>query len=294
MAPTPAVASARSGSSSKGLLIFAILAFLMVGGAGASFVAWKAYKGESLFGGGGSAKAVASLEESHETSEARPGAGDITAASMPDSGGETGEMASGDTPRDGMTPEGGSMTPVSPGEKSSPAESTTDSNARASKQSPVQETRQSEATTPPPAPRLSGTLLAVSGDPSLVPYVSEIMANELSASGIQADDASALPDWDDLMRQDPQTGHLVDQVRKSGFATLILVRVDPTGQRQLNYMGRYETAYTARVTIQKYDVATDRAVGKRASTTVEYTQLNAEREAEKKVGPAAREFVNGL
>jgi eukaryotic-like serine/threonine-protein kinase len=305
VAPTPPVpsppvahaAAAKPKSSSKGLVIAAIIAFLMVGGAGAAFVAWKFVNREGSLRGKLARSAVDFTEGSGKA--APDSGGEVVTGSMPDSGSSRADESSA-IPEDGMMAESGggtSLPEISPNTPrppaSSPSSGSADGGATSTRPAETGATQQKSPAAVTPS-RLSGTMLAVSGDPTLTPYVSDIVMTELTSSGIDTEDASALPGWDDLMRQDPQTGYLIEQVKKAGYATLILVRADQTGSRELNYMGRYDTAYTTRVTIQKYDVASGRPVGQRASVSVEYTQLNAEREAGNKVGPVARQFVGGL
>jgi eukaryotic-like serine/threonine-protein kinase len=297
-APPPVSQTPPRKSSSKGLMIAAVLAFLMVGGAGAALVAWKFVNREGPLRGKLAQSAVSFAEGKGETAQA--GQTETASGAMPDSR-EPADADPGRFPADGMSPasneasttiayqkESGGSTPSG---LTSGQAAATQSGSGTPQQAVAQQQKEAAAK---PAPRLTGTLLAVSGDPSLTPFVVDIMMTELGSSGISVEDASALGGWDDLMRQDPQTGYLVDQARKAGFATLILVRADKSGQRQLNYMGRSDTAYTTRVTMQRYDVASGNTVGQRTAVSVEYTQLNAEREAESKVGPAAREFVGRM
>jgi hypothetical protein len=67
--------------------------------------------------------------------------------------------------------------------------------------------------------------------------------------------------------------------------------VDPAGQRELVYMNRYDTAYSARVTITCLDVATGRPRGRPASATVEYTALSAERTTQQALGEVVSQVI---
>lgn len=136
---------------------------------------------------------------------------------------------------------------------------------------------------------LSGVAYAVTGEPLLAGSVGSILASELAAAGLEAVDAQTLPATEGALRSggEPSAGELIDLLRSAGVATLVLARVDHVGDRDLNYMGRHDVAYSSRVTVTCYDIATGRPVGRSNTATVEYTQLNVERQAEKTVAPLA-------
>jgi eukaryotic-like serine/threonine-protein kinase len=122
---------------------------------------------------------------------------------------------------------------------------------------------------PPPPARRTGVAIEVDGESALRGAVEDVVSSEVSTAGLQ--------------------------VVSSGRAgTLITVRIEPTGERELHYMGgRSDTAYGSRVTV----VATDAASGhqiSRASGNIEYTQLNASKKAEEVVGPLAQKVVEAI
>ena len=89
-------------------------------------------------------------------------------------------------------------------------------------------------------------------------------------------------------------GRLIDRLRGEGYATLVLARIDPTGQRELSYYGRHDTAYSSRVTLTTYDLATGKPVGTSRSATVEYTSISAQSESEEAVGPLAKSAAKAI
>jgi serine/threonine-protein kinase len=142
---------------------------------------------------------------------------------------------------------------------------------------------------------LSGVAFAVTGDQGLVGSVSSVISSELSAAGLNGVDAETLPSTEDMVRHgDVSTSRLIDKLRGEGIAVLLLVRVDPAGQRELNFMGRHDTAFSSRVTLTTYDVASGRAFGTPNKGTVEYTSATADRESEKIVGKLARASVEAI
>jgi serine/threonine-protein kinase len=141
----------------------------------------------------------------------------------------------------------------------------------------------------------SGVVVAATGDRGLVGAVASVLMSEVGSAGLEATDAHTLPSTEDLLRGgDVSTGRLLDRLRDEPNAVLLLARVEPTGERQLTYMGRYETAYTARVTVTAYDLATGRPTGASRSATIEYTSRTADREAEKVAGPLVAAVLEGV
>jgi hypothetical protein len=120
-----------------------------------------------------------------------------------------------------------------------------------------------------------------------------LLQSELQAAGLQPLDAAALPATEGLVRGrgEPGSEELMRALRGEGVAVLVLVRVVPAGQRELQYMGRYDVAYSSRVTLTCYDVATGRPRGRSLSATIEYTTLTVERATEKALGPLTQEIA---
>jgi eukaryotic-like serine/threonine-protein kinase len=141
----------------------------------------------------------------------------------------------------------------------------------------------------------AGVAIAATGDPALLGAVSSVLRSELEAAGIEVVDAQTLPATEDLLRRDgASAGRLIDRFSSEGYAVLLLARVDPTGQRELSYYGRHDTAYSSRVTLTTYDLATGRPFGSSGTTTIEYTSINADSESEEKIGPLARSIARAI
>jgi eukaryotic-like serine/threonine-protein kinase len=154
--------------------------------------------------------------------------------------------------------------------------------------SPVREQAPAVAAPVDRAPARTGVAVAVTGDPALVGPISSVLSSKLSGAGIDVVDASVLPSTESLLRSDPSAARLIETLGGEGLQMLLLARVDPTGERQLNYMGRSETAYSSRITVTLYDLATGRPVGQPQASSIEYTTRSADREAEKAVGRIGR------
>jgi hypothetical protein len=140
-------------------------------------------------------------------------------------------------------------------------------------------------------PRSTLVVFAVQGDAGLTGAVSDVLSSELAASGLKVSDVDDLPATEGM--SSAPASALIGRLRGTA-GTLVLAKIEPTGQRELHYMGRYDVAYGSRITVTAYDVATGRPIGSRGNARVEYTQLNASREAEKAVAPLARKALEAI
>jgi eukaryotic-like serine/threonine-protein kinase len=141
----------------------------------------------------------------------------------------------------------------------------------------------------------AGVAVAATGDAALLGAVSSVLRSELDAAGIQVVDAHTLPATEDLLRRgEASTGRLIDRLSSEGYAVLLLARVDPIGQRELSYYGRHDTAYTSRVTLTAYDLATGKPFGSSGTATVEYTSINADSASEEMVAPLAKSIARAI
>jgi serine/threonine-protein kinase len=121
---------------------------------------------------------------------------------------------------------------------------------------------------PPPPARRTGVAIEVEGESALRGAVEDVLSSEVTTAGLQV----------------VSNGHA---------GTRITVRIEPTGERELHYMGRSDTAYSSRVTVTATDAASGHQLG-RASGNIEYTQLNAAKKAEEIVGPLAQKVVEAI
>jgi len=144
-----------------------------------------------------------------------------------------------------------------------------------------------------PARARAGVAIAATGDPQLLGAVSGVIRSALEGAGLDVVDAQSLPATEDLLRRgDPPAGRLIDRLSAERYAVLLLARIDPVGQRELSYYGRHDTAYSSRVTLTAYDLATGKPLGASRSATMEYTSINAESQAEEMVAPLAKSIAS--
>jgi len=147
-----------------------------------------------------------------------------------------------------------------------------------------------------PLQSLSGVAVAVVGEEPLAGTVSSLLRSELQAAGRHVFDAATLPACEELLvnRGEPTASQLMRALRSERVAVLVLARVQRVGERMLNYMDRQDVAYSDRVVLTGYDIATGQERGQSRSVTVEFTQLNLEQATERALGPAARELAEEL
>ena len=145
---------------------------------------------------------------------------------------------------------------------------------------------------PQPVGRRNNVAVAVQGESALNSAVAEVLTSELSSAGLEVANADDMPATEGIAGSG-SSGALVNRLR--GHAgVLVIARIEPAGERELHYMGRVDTAYSSRVNVTVYDVASGNPIGTRASGTIEYTSLNASQKAEQVVGPLARKAVEAI
>ncbi len=66
---------------------------------------------------------------------------------------------------------------------------------------------------------------------------------------------------------------------------LVLIRADYNGQRELSYMGRHDTEYQARLSVETHDMLDGRAIGPAIHTSIGYTQLSVNAKVEEIIRP---------
>jgi serine/threonine-protein kinase len=146
------------------------------------------------------------------------------------------------------------------------------------------------------APALAGVAVGATGEAPIAGIVASYLQSELHGAGLQALDAASLPDTEDMFGGggSPAVRDVLGRLRGAGVAKLVLARVEAAGQRELRYMGRSDTAYTSRVTVTCYDVATGRPQGGSLSATFESTSLNQQQNTEKALDPLISQLVQRL
>jgi hypothetical protein len=128
------------------------------------------------------------------------------------------------------------------------------------------------------------------GENLLAGEVASYLESALARRGISIVDEAAIPDVSRILGGDQPVvrGALRDALRPYA-SHLILARSEYLGERPLNYMGRSEVAFQARLTVVAVDLENGRVLGKPFNTKVEYTHLSVERVVAEKLRRWLRE-----
>ncbi len=141
---------------------------------------------------------------------------------------------------------------------------------------------------PPPtaAPPPRGVAVVTVGETLLAGAADAFVQDALVRAGATLVDESSLPAVADLFSGDqpPPRGALREALEPHA-RHVILIRAEYLGERPLAYMGRYDTAFQARLTAAAIEVATGQVVGPPLSRQVEYTHLTVERVAAETLRP---------
>lgn len=159
-------------------------------------------------------------------------------------------------------------------------------------ESPAPEPAAAVAPPPPAAQALHGTAVVVTGERLLAGALETVLVREVASRGETPVDLWSLPESEAVLRgrDDVSAAQLLPVLREDGVARLMLARVEFVASRELSYMGRRDTAYTSRITITVYDVASARPTGRSVSENVEYTALNADRQVAQALRPRSQDI----
>lgn len=273
--PAMPVPQTKKGSSSRTILVAALLAFVLLAGGAVAAVLY----GTKLFRG---------VSDGPQEADATP------AVAAPASNPPQEALLSQSITVPGSRVDQSEPEPVS---SSAPAPAAIQASPAQPAGQPAAHARERQAqaspiVTPEREPKrraLPGVAVAAMGDQALLGAVSGVLRSEAEAAGLEVVDAHLLPSTEDLLQgRGAAVRDLIAQLREDGYAVLMLARIEPTGQRQLSYYGRYDTSYQARVTVTAYDLATGRPFGTPQTGSMSYTSINVDSESEDVVTPLAR------
>jgi len=287
--PPPA---APKKSSSAWVVIALAIVLVLGGGAAAAIVGFKMYKnwaaGRALMADAATTTATSSASAltPSTTSAAAPRDGVLLSQEqgVPQTGTLTSSNAMNTSPQ--TAPQSQSSAPA-PAQQLS-QNTTMPRNSRDTSPTPTPVVTRPAVEPTRPAHHASGVAIAVTGDANLVNSVADVITSELSSAGLKTVNADTLPSTENLVRGDAAASRLISRLRDEGYAVMLLARVDPATSRELHYMGRYDTAYSSKVTLTAYDLASGRPFGTPQRGTIEYTSVNADKKVDEVVGRLAR------
>ena len=286
----------KKGTSSRTILVAALLAFVLLAGGGIA----AAWYGTNLFRGGSDTDTKLAISG---PASGEPQRTQANALGAPPASNPQGTLLSQPiTPADPMAgqnaapnaaqsaPQTQSAAQNVPQIASASAPVKSPSAAQSRPQMAAQQ-QSAPSAMPAPAPSrrgLSGVAVAAVGDQAVLGAVSSVLRSEAEAAGLDVVDANSHPETEDMLRGGVALRDLIAELRQQGYAYLMVARLEPTGQRELSYYGRVDTAYSARVTVTAYDLASGRPFGKPQTGSMTYTSISVESESEDVVTPLAR------
>jgi hypothetical protein len=134
------------------------------------------------------------------------------------------------------------------------------------------------------------------GEPLLAAEVERYLEVRLAAAGLEVVDEKGFPEaawWSWGSDTIPHPTEVVDALHGLA-ARLVLAQVEYMGERELFYMGRYDTAFQAEVTVIAFDLASGQPLTPSWSEKIEYTHLNVRQSTEKALRRGARELGQTL
>jgi serine/threonine-protein kinase len=288
--PPSAPPQARS-SKRGGLAVVAVIATLFIVGAAAAGLMYMGYryvKGHGMFGGEKTQQA-AMVPANQPAKSAQDSTPPVVPANVELSNPKVTPPITLDT-QESSAQQQASQKPA--------AQVTINSQRSQGLSAPVKvaraERQQQVESSPASAPSRHSSRVAVSvqGEAGLNASVARIVTRELESEGLDVVLANDLPSAEALGSR-PSTSALIDHLRGQA-GVLVVARIEATGERELHYYGRYDTAYGSRVTLTAYDVASSQPIGTRESGSLEYTHLNADDKADEAVTPLGRHIARAI
>jgi eukaryotic-like serine/threonine-protein kinase len=155
---------------------------------------------------------------------------------------------------------------------------------------PAEETTPREAAPQPqpePTPAApEGVLVVGIGDPVFVdPMVREV-EEDLRRSGHEIVERGFVSGLSRLIDgSEVDLAGLSEAATRAGAGYAVVVRAMPAGQRELRYYGRHDTSFMVQTEAVTYDLNNRRRLGASQMDQVEYTALNATRQARDTIAP---------
>jgi hypothetical protein len=138
------------------------------------------------------------------------------------------------------------------------------------------------------APIGTGVAVVSIGDRLLADAATDYIRQILERHGIAVLDGITMPGVASMLENGSNT---IEELLRPHARYLVFIRADYNGQRELYYMGRHDTEYQARLSVETHDMLDGRAVGPAIHASIAYTQLSVNTKVEEiirpKFGPTA-------
>jgi serine/threonine-protein kinase len=297
VAYVPPPAAPQTPPSKRGafalVAVVAVLFLVGAAGAGLMFMGYRDLQGHGILGGAAQQAAMVSAPAKEPAKPAQDPAPPVVPANVELSNPKVDPLNASNAQAQASQP---SQQPAS-SPAPSPVTAKPATQQPASRTAPVKvaraERQQVEsAAASAPSRHSSRVAISVQGEAGLNASVARVVTRELEESGLDLVLVNDLPATEGLGSH-PSASSLIDHLRGQA-GVLIVARIEATGERELHYYGRTDTAYGSRVTLVAYDVATGQPIGTRESATLEYTHLNADDKADTAVAPLAKRMVGAI
>jgi len=309
-APQPAATTAEPAPHSRtGLIVAAVVLFLIASGVVAAVLVVKSGVLDPIFNRGESriAEATVALDaetEAVQTSVAvdptspsdsgSPAAeAEVSAASLESepeiaAGGASATEPETDTTTRQSTgaddaSTGAPTSPVSSPKIAAPAGSSTTAASSGGVPEPVEHRA--------PAAADSGTVVLAVGDRLLAVEAEVYVKERLARAGVDIVEVTSIPGLEGFIDTEARPGpERVRAIIRPHARFMVPIRVQLVGSREIVYMGQRDVVHQARVNLAAVDLASGRRLGRAADVTIEFTELNAR----EKVEEGLRRATNGL
>ncbi len=135
-----------------------------------------------------------------------------------------------------------------------------------------------ETSRPPPAAPIeatigSGVALVSIGEILLADTAADYVRQALERHGIAVLDGMRISGVAAMLEDG---GGNIEELIRPHARYLVFIRADFTGERELHYMGRYDTEFQARLSLDTHDLLDGNPVGPGVHTSIGYTRLSVE------------------
>jgi serine/threonine-protein kinase len=146
----------------------------------------------------------------------------------------------------------------------------------------------------PPLPARPRVAVVGSGEPLLAVAAEEWLEDELRERGVEVVAEDSVPEVADLLRQPLRVQDLLAALARNDIHVLVLAEADFVGERPLRYLGRSDRALRSRLRLNVFGTRGERALWRGWSGELEYTEINARRQAESGILPEVADLVARL
>ncbi len=155
-------------------------------------------------------------------------------------------------------------------------------------------TEQIAASSLPPTPEPAigtGVALVSVGEILLADTAADYVRQTLQGLGIEVFDGMSIAGVADTL---DNGGGAIEELIRPHARYLVYIRADFTGERELYYMGRYDTEYQGRLNLETRDLLDGRLIGPAVHSSIGYTRLSAEGKIDDLLRPKFGPIANDL